>query len=362
VAVTPALERARQAGRAAGTPRWITWRSQHLPLSLRVRLRTTALVVGVTVLAGLVGAWSMTLGSFPLTLGEVARATVGAAAEGRHEFIVQTLRLPRVATGAMAGGALACSGAIFQGLVRNPLVAPDIIGVTAGAAVAAVAVIVTGQSPALLPVAAFAGAVVTAFAVYALTWRSGVAGNRLVLVGIGVNAALMALVTLMLVRFPIERVSQAVRWQTGTLYGSDRASVAALAVGLAVLLPVGLWLTRHLQALALGDDLARALGVRAEAARGGLLVVGSGLAAVAVAAGGPIGFVALISPHIARMLAGPTTGGIMLLSGAVGAVLVLTSDVAAQHAFPVSLPVGVVTAAVGAPYFLLLLYRTNRVV
>ncbi len=117
----------------------------------------------------------------------------------------------------------------------------------------------------------------------------------------------------------------------------------------------------HLRAIQLGDDAGRALGARVELSRTGLLVVGAALAAAAVAVAGPVGFVALMTPHVARKLAGPLTGGVLLLAGALGALLVLASDLIAQHAFsPVSLPVGVVTAAVGAPYFLFLLYRSNR--
>lgn len=196
-----------------------------------------------------------------------------------------------------------------------------------------------------------------------LTWRKGISGNRLVLVGIGVNAVLTALTTLILVRYPVEQIAPAVLWTTGTLYGAQWGNVAVLSAGLAVLLPAGMWLTRHMGVLQLGDDAARGLGVRAEPARAALLTVGAALAAIAVAAGGPIGFVALITPHIARMVAGPLTAGVLLLSALLGAVLLGASDLVAQHAFsPISLPVGVVTAAVGAPYFLFLLYRSNRVI
>lgn len=349
--------------RTPPTPRVVV-RARRPPISARVNLRVLALtVLGTSLLLG-VAAVAMSLGEFPITIAEVARATLGIGeVDDRHAFIVRTLRLPRVLTAILVGFALAGSGAVFQGLVRNPLVAPDVIGINAGAGLAAVFWIVTLQSTGLLPVAAFAGATATAFAVYVLTWRKGITGNRLVLVGIGANAILAALTTLLIVRYPIERVSSAVLWQTGTLYGSGWGNVTALALGVGLLLPTALWLMRRLQTIQLGDELARGLGVRVEIGRAGLIVVGSGLAAVAVAAGGPIGFVALISPHIARMLAGPLTGGVLVLAGVVGALMLTASDLVAQHAFsPISLPVGVVTAAVGAPYFLFLLYRTNRAI
>lgn len=360
--MTTTPTRPRSALHPIGPGRRVTLRPARLPISTRVSLRTLVLGTVAVALAVAVAAWTMSLGEFPISIPDVVRATFGiGSVEGQHDFIVRTLRLPRVLTAALVGAALAASGAIFQGLVRNPLVSPDIIGVNAGAALVAVYLIVVTGSVVLLPVGAFLGAVVTAFAVYAFTWRKGITGNRLVLVGIGVSAVLAALTTLLLVRYPVEQIAPAVLWTTGTLYASGWRDVAVLVFGLAVLLPAGSWLTRHLGALALGDDTARALGVRAEPTRAALITVGAALAAIAVSAGGPIGFVALITPHIARMLAGPLTGGVLMLSAALGALLLGASDLVAQHAFsPISLPVGVVTAAVGAPYFLFLLYRSNR--
>lgn len=335
-------------------------RSRRLQLSTRLTMRTVALIGVVAALVMAVAVWTMTLGEFPVPLADVVTTTLGLG-DGEFDFIVRTLRLPRTLAAMGVGVALATSGAIFQALVRNPLVAPDIIGVNAGASLAAVFMIVTGGASGLVPVAALLGALVTTAAVYGLTWRKGISGNRLVLVGIGVNAVLAALTTLLIVRYPIEQVSSAVLWLTGTLYARGWDHVAAMAVGLAVLVPAALALMPQLRTLQLGDDSARALGVRAELSRMGLLVVGAALAASAVAVAGPVGFVALMTPHVARMLAGPLTGGVLLLTGALGALLVLASDLIAQHAFsPISLPVGVVTAAVGAPYFMYLLYRGNR--
>lgn len=328
-------------------------------VSMRIRPRVLITAGIATVLALVLAAWTMTLGDFPVPLDQLVATTFGFGT-GEYDFVVRTLRLPRTLAAAGVGVALGISGAIFQGLVRNPLVAPDIIGVMTGASVAAVALIVTGGPLGLLPVAAFSGAVVTTGLVYALTWRRGITGNRLVLVGIGVNAIMAALTTFLIVRFPIERVAPAVLWQTGTLYGRSWQHVTWIGIGLLALLPAAGALMPRLRAVQLGDDLATALGTHVERARAGLLVVGAGLAAVAVAVAGPVGFVALMVPHVARMLLGPLTGGVLLVAGVIGAVVVLTSDLIAQHAFsPISLPVGVVTAAVGAPYFLFLLYRTN---
>jgi iron complex transport system permease protein len=329
-------------------------------LSARVDLRVLALVAIVAALALAVAAWTMTLGDVRIPLGDLVATTLGFG-DGRHDFVVRTLRLPRTLAAALVGAALASSGALFQALVRNPLVAPDVVGVNAGASLAAVFLIVTSAGTTLVPAGALAGALAATAALYALAWRNGIAGHRLVLVGIGLHAIATALTTLLIVRHPIEQVSSAVLWLTGTLYATDWSDVLGLVLGLAVLLPVALASLPSLRILALGDDSSRALGSRVDRARAGALAVAAALAAVAVAVAGPLAFVALLTPHVARMLAGPLTAGVLLLAAALGALLVLASDLVAQHAFsPLSLPVGAITAAVGAPYFLFLLYRSNR--
>lgn len=326
----------------------------------RVSLRTTALLGVATALVLVLAVWGLMLGDFPISSGAVVSVVAGGGSE-QEAFIVRTLRLPRVLVGAGVGVALAASGSVFQALVRNPLVAPDIVGVMAGATVAAVAARVVFQSAAAVPVAAFVGAVVATFVVYGLTWQKGISGGRLVLVGIGIEFVLTAVTTLVIVRFPVEQVGSAIMWMTGTLFGAAWVDVIWLAGTLAVLLPAALLLMSRLRVLQLGDETAVALGARLELSRGSLLAVGAALAAAAVAVAGPVKFVALMIPHVARMLAGPLTGGVLVLAGMLGAALVVGSDIVAQHAFsPTSLPVGIVTAAIGAPYFLFLLYRVNR--
>ncbi|MGH8874296.1 MAG: FecCD family ABC transporter permease [Acidimicrobiia bacterium] len=329
-------------------------------LSFRLAPCTVALATGFTGAVLALYLWSLNLGEFPVSLDEVIRSALGVGS-GEFDFVVRTLRMPRATAAMLVGLAWGCSGAIFQGLVRNPLVSPDIIGVSNGASLAAVTLIVTGASTRLVPVAALAGALATAFVIYLLTWKGGIHGSRLVLVGIGVNAILGAGTTFMIVRFPVERVTPAVLWMTGTLYGRGWEQVAAIAAGGLMLVPAALALSRRLGLLQLGDHAAAALGAPVQVDRSLLLVVGAFLAGLAVAVAGPLGFVALMVPHLGRMLAGPITAGVLVLSGLLGATLVLASDIVAQHAFPISLPVGLVTAAVGAPYFLFLLWRTNRI-
>ena len=326
--------------------------------AFRVNLRTLRLIMlaGVLLVALLV--WAMTLGSFPLSLGEVYGGVTGSGSEDAL-FIVRELRLPRALTAVIVGGMLAMSGAIFQGLVRNPLVSPDIIGINAGAAVAAVFWIVTGLPLAHLPPVAFIGALAAGGAVYLLSWRGRMSPSRLVLVGIGVNAALTAGTTFLIVRAEINDASRAVLWLTGSVYSANWSDVIVLSAAAAILAPIALGLTWQLRLLQAGDLTARSVGAPLERTRLALIVVACGLCSLTVAVAGPIGFVALMTPHLARMMAGPISGGVLFLAGVLGAILTLGSDMAGQHALPVNLPVGVLTAAVGAPYFLFLLYRTN---
>ncbi|MEM7338717.1 MAG: iron ABC transporter permease [Actinomycetota bacterium] len=300
------------------------------------------------------------VGDFPVPARD-ALATVLWDRGGEFDFIINTLRFPRLTVALLAGIALACSGAIFQGLIGNPLVSPDIIGVNNGAALVAVFILAVGGDVSLLPYAAFAGAASTALLIYVLAWKSGVSGARLVLVGIGINSVLAAGITFIQVRFPIERIIAAARWQAGTLFGASWSDARTLAIGLAILLPLAFFFTRRLRLLQLGDDTAAALGIRVERDRLALLAIGSGLAAIAVAVVGPLGFVALLVPHIARLLAGNLTGGVLLLTGVLGGLFLLGADLIAQRLFaPTALPAGVITAALGGPYFLLLLARYNR--
>ena len=329
------------------------------PLALRVNVRVLLLALAALLCLFLLGTWAMTLGSFEIPFVDVVKAVAGEGTR-QSEFIVRTLRLPRVLSAVLVGAALAMSGAIFQGLVRNPLVSPDIIGINAGASVVGVFWIVTGRDWSLLPLAAFAGALIAAALIYVLAWKGGISGNRLVLVGIGLNAILTAGTTFLMVRYPIEQVSSAQLWTTGTLYGSNGDDVRVLLVALLILVPVAVGLMWSLRVVQLGDDAARSVGLPLERTRLALIVAGCGLAAVAVAVAGPIGFVALMTPHIARMLAGPLSGSVMLFTALVGSLIVLAADTVGQHYLPVTLPVGVVTAAVGAPYLIYLLARRTR--
>ena len=289
------------------------------PVSMvwRPRVVLVGVVTLVVVLVAVV--LSMSRGDFPITPAEVVAVLLGGGARGQ-QFIVLDLRLPQTLTGALVGGALAVSGAITQSVSRNALASPDIIGFTSGAGAAAVFIIILGGGfgslgslvTALgLPLAALLGALVTATLIYALAWRKGIQGYRLVLVGIGINAVMLALVQWMLIVAQIFEAQQATVWLNGSLNARSWEHVIPIAVAVVVLVPLALGMSRQLGGLQFSDDTARGLGMALNGSRTGLLVIAVVLAAVSTSSAGPIAFVALVAPQVAQRLAGaarPPTG------------------------------------------------------
>ena len=341
--------------------RLVVLRGRRTGWSTRVHARAVVVTLVILLLACATFAWSLAVGDFPVPITDVLRSLAGQGSSDA-DFIVRTLRLPRGVAALLVGAAFGLSGAVFQRLARNPLASPDVIGVNAGAAAAAVFVIVVLDGSALQVTAgALAGSVATALAVYLLAYRRGLTGYRLVLVGIGVTAVLGSATSYLLTRARIFEAQRATVWLTGSLNGRGWDQVRPVALALAVLVPLALALARHLRLLELGDDAARGLGARVEASRAALLVAATALAAVATAAAGPVGFVALVSPQIARRLVGARSLG-LLPATACGALLLVASDLVARRLFaPRELPVGIITAVLGAPYLLLLLARANRI-
>lgn len=327
-------------------------------------VRTTALcVVLLIVLAAAVVA-ALCIGQVFLDPADVLGVVTGTA-DGGTTLIVTEFRLPRVLAGVLAGACLASGGAMLQSLLRNPLASPDVVGVSHGASAGAVLLLAAGLAPGWVPLGALAGAAVTATALVTLGWRHGLSGERIVLIGIGLSAILTAVVTWAVVAFPITVAQQALLWTTGSLFGRTWTEVGWAALGAVALLPLALLQLRRLAVLELGDDLARGLGLPADRARLGLLATAVALAATAVALGGPITFVALGVPHLARALAGPPrptapTAGTLLLGALLGAVLVVGADIIASSGLSRPVPVGVITATLGAPWFCWLLLRSAR--
>lgn len=263
-------------------------------LSARVNLRIVGLSLIALLLIALTSAMAMMLGSLRIPAIDVVRSLFGHGADQQH-IVVNTLRLPRVLLALLVGAGLAVAGAIVQGLVRNPLVSPDIVGIDSGANLFVTFWIVSGLSWTFVP-AAIAGAAAAAIVISLLSWRGGVAPNRLIVVGIGIRAALSSPTTLLLARGTIEQVRPAQVWSIGSIYGADWADVRLMGLTLAVLLPAAVALTWPMRILQLGEDSARSLGFGVERLRLAMLLVGCALAAVCVALAVPIGFVALMIP------------------------------------------------------------------
>ena len=329
--------------------------------STRVQVRSVLVTLVAIAAAFAVFTWGLAVGDFPLPLHDVLGALFGGAPDDAT-FIVRSLRLPRGLTALFVGASFGVSGAIFQRLARNPLASPDIIGITSGAAAAAVFVVVVVKgTTAQVTWAALAGSILSAAAVYLLAYKRGVTGYRLVLVGIGVSAVLESVVSYLLTQARIFDAQRATVWLTGSLNGRGWEHVRPVGWALAVVLPLTVVLARHLRVLELGDDTARGLGSRVELVRGSLIVAAVALAAISTASAGPVGFVALVAPQIARRLVRARSVA-LLPAAAVGALVMVAADLVGRRALaPTELPVGVITAVVGAPYLLLLLARANRI-
>lgn len=343
--------------------RQLPFRSRSGRLSFLVPRRTVRVTVLAAALLAVALIASVGIGSRLISPAELLRAAMG---QGTAEtmLILGTLRLPRILAAVLVGMALGVSGAILQGLIRNPLASPDMIGITGGAAFAAVAYLTyfSGQvGIAWLPVAAFLGAALISLVIYALAWKQGVTPTRLVLIGIGISAATGALTMLMIALSPIQAAGQAYIWLTGSVYGASWENVYTLLPWVAVFIPFALVYARHINVQELGDDMAKGLGAPVQRHRFVLLLVSVALAGSAVSVAGAIGFVGLIAPHIARKLVGPSFGGLIPTAALLGGLLVVTADAVARTAFqPQDVPAGVFTAAIGAPFFIYLLYRNRN--
>lgn len=328
--------------------------------SRTARGRRRALVVAVlALLAAVLLAVTLTVGRTVYPPADVVRVVLGQDVPGAS-FTVGRLRLPRAVLAVLAGICFGLGGATFQTMLRNPLASPDIIGISSGAsAAAAFAIVVLGLAGAQVSVVAVAAGLGVALVIYLLSYRDGVAGTRLILIGIGIAAMLDSVTAYVLGKAPQWELQEAMRWLSGSLNGASWDDVVPLLVALAALGPVLLGQTRNLAGLQLGDDAASALGVRVERTRVLLVVAAVGLIAFATAATGPIAFVAFLAGPIAARITGPH-GSPLVPAALIGTLLVLVADLAGQFAFGTRYPVGVVTGALGAPYLIYLIIRTNR--
>ncbi|MET9832694.1 iron ABC transporter permease [Streptomyces sp. NPDC006385] len=326
-------------------------------VSLLLHRRSAAVAAVLLVLLAAVMLTAACAGQTYLAPAEVWRTL--RTGSGPHDLVVNELRVPRIALGALVGAALGLAGALVQTVTRNPLASPDVIGVGHGAAAATVLALATGvvSSPGAMPVVSVLGGLLAAALVYVLAWRHGMQPSRFVLTGVGIGVALSAVVQLYLTDSELEAAEQLKLWLTGSLNGRGWAQAGPLAVVLVLSLPGLVWASRALRPLGLDPDTAAGLGVRVDRARLALTVLGVVLAAAATGAAGPIGFVALTAPQLARRLT--RTPQLPLLNAALtGAIVLVAADLAARTLLPpLEIPVGALTALVGGPYLLWLLGR-----
>ncbi|MDR7319055.1 iron ABC transporter permease [Brevibacillus nitrificans] len=340
---------------------------QYLPLrigktSIHLHKKTvvyTILAILLTIAAAIV---SLGMGEMYIRPLDVVKALLGFGAE-QDALIVQQFRMPRIIIAILVGAALAAAGAIMQGIVRNPLAAPDILGISSGASVAAVAFLLLFENVSIkwLPPTSFLGAMATTILLYALAWKKGVTPLRLVLIGVGIKIAAGAVVTLLIMFSPFLLQNKALLWLTGSIYGVDWNDVLMILPWVVILIVAAALLARRVNIQQLGDDIATSLGSFLQLDRFLLLIICAALTGTAVSVGGDISFVALLAPHIAKQLIGPSFGGALPLSAFIGSLILLVADLIGRVAFsPLDIPVGVFTSAVGAPFFIYLLYKNRN--
>ena len=346
------------------TKQWLIIRPKGFPISFHLDRRVPVILLILTLVTLVAMVLSVGYGEYPISPVDVVKTLLGiSTANGDYAFIINTLRLPRTIVAFLVGVGLAIAGTITQGITRNPLAAPGIIGVNAGATLAAVSLIILlpNAPVSLLPFAAFGGALAIAILIYLLAWQDGSSPVRLILVGIGFSLIASALTDIMITFGEINTVSQALVWLAGSVYGRSWSQVMTLLPWIVIFGLMALLLTRELNTLNLGDEVARGLGSRVEWQRGLLLLTGVALAGASVATAGAVGFVGLMSPHLGRQLVGASHEGLLPVSAMMGGMLVVVANLLGRVLFaPLELPCGIITAAIGAPYFVYLLVSQRK--
>lgn len=339
-------------------PKWFPYLStrihQNAPLVVMILLLIT---FGAAVL-------SISTGEYPIPVMDVVRALFRLpTSDPNYDLVVNSFRAPRIAAAFIVGIMLALSGSIMQAITRNPLASPELTGVSSGATLVAVLTLVILPDFPLqwLPFSAFAGGMAVALFIYVMAWRGQDSPLRLILIGIGLMATTGALTNIMITFGEILRVQAALTWLAGSVYGRTWADVQSVLPWLLFLLPPALLMTRELNALALGDEVATSLGSPVGRNRFFLLLVSAALAGTSVVLAGTLSFVGLVAPHLGRRLVGPAHEGLQLVSALIGGTLVVVADLIGRLVFaPAEVPCGLIVSMLGAPFFLWLLYKHQK--
>lgn len=322
-----------------------------------------ALWIFVFLVAAIVAILGVSLmsGSYSLSVREVMQTLFAEAVSGSAETVVWSFRFPRALVAILVGILLALSGATLQNVTRNPLADPSLVGVSQGAGLAVVSMIVVFPdiNSYYRPLAAFGGALIVAALIQWMSMhKRGSDTMRFILTGIGVAAFISATTSAMLTYGDLDRALSALAWLAGSVHSAGWDEVIYLSVCTALLLPVLFWASRPMMALRMGTELAVNFGVRVRVIRIALITLSVALAALAVAAVGPLSFVGLVAPHVARRMTHSGVGLHLALSAAVGGLLVSSADLIGRTAFaPVQIPAGLVTAIIGVPIFIALILR-----
>lgn len=332
-------------------------------ISLLVHRKSLRIMLMLTIACIVIAIVSTGLGEMVISPLNVVRSLFGMGAED-HTMVIQKIRLPRIIVALLVGASLAAAGAILQGIIRNPLASPDIMGVTGGASVGAVTFLTYFLgvfSIRWLPVAAMLGAAIVSIILYSLAWKKGITPVRLVLVGVGMAALMSAATTMMLVFSPTNDPAQVYLWLTGSVYASNWENVFTVLPWTVLLLSLAFIMARHINIGQLGDDLAASAGSAVERNRLILLLISVALAGSAVSVAGAVGFVGLIAPHMARKLVGSSFENVLPVAALLGGMVVMLADLVGRTLFlPLDVPVGVFTSAIGAPFFIYLLYTKRN--
>lgn len=299
------------------------------------------------------------LGNTIYPVGDVISVLLGEQVKGAS-FAVGTIRFPRMVAGVFAGFAFGIAGHVFQTMLRNPLANPNVIGITAGSSAAAVfCIIVLHASSTFVSIASIIGGLATVIVIFLLSKGTSFSIGRLILIGIGIQAMLNAVISYLLLIGQHHDVPTAMRWLSGSLNGAKMDNLYPLIITVLILAPIIILLGKRLDMLELGEQTATSLGVNTDRTRVVLIISSVLIIALATATTGPIAFVAFLSGPIAKRLVGIGFSSVMP-AGLVGIILVLASDLIGQFAFVARYPVGVITGILGAPYLIMLLIRMNR--
>ncbi|MEH6948128.1 iron chelate uptake ABC transporter family permease subunit [Bacillus sp. JJ634] len=281
-----------------------------------------------------------------------------------NEFALGELRMPRVLSGMIVGAALAVAGLIVQGIIRNPLASPDVIGVTGGASVSAVLFLTyfsDGMGVQWAPIFAILGAIITFFIIYLFSLHPFITANRLVLIGVGLSSLANAIILYILVTSASFSSERAYLWLTGSLYAVNWVQTISILIGFFILFVLILWSTRKFELYGFGDSIAQELGLNLKRFRIVFLLFGALLCGLSVSVAGGIGFIGLLTPHISRRIVHHHTSLLFITTAGIGAILVVVADWIARYAFqPLDIPVGVFTSGIGAPFFIYLLIKNRN--